>query len=155
MFREEKQDKMPLNTRKKSELQHLPHQRWTETEGPGSSETLGCYFGNRALGTIDFERPACPEIPWLGCSALAFSFPQPWMWVATPMKQVTQTYKKGVSSKCHTSTQPVSSRHLSGGMPNDGHRDRNILTVALSFLSEWQGDCVARHQGWESGAHFH
>lgn len=112
MFREERQDKMPMNTPQKSKLQHLPHQMWSEPEGPGSFETLGCYFGNQALGTIDFERPASPEIPWLGCSAIAFSFPQPWMWVATPMKQVTQKYNKGVSSRCRTSTQPVSSRHI-------------------------------------------
>lgn len=64
-----------------------------------------------------------PWDAWLGCSALAFSFSQPWMWVATPLKQVTQKYNKGVSSVCHTSAQPMSSRHLSGGVTNNGHWD--------------------------------
>lgn len=152
MFREDRPDKMPTNTPEKSKPQHLCHQMWSETEGPGSVERLGCYFGNQALATIDSERP---EAPGLGCGVLAFSSPQPWMWAATPKKQVTQKYNRGVPQEWHTFTQLVSSRHLSGGVPNNGHRDSNILTTALSFLAKWQEDCVASHRGWESGAHFH
>lgn len=155
LFREERPDKMPMKAPKKSELQHLSHQMWSETEGPGSFEALGCYFGNRSLGTIDLERPASPEVPGLGCSVLAFSFPQPWMWAATPMKQVTQKYNRGVASECHTSTQPGSS-HLvnrrcaqwwSQGLKHPYHD--SLLPFRV------KGDRVASHWGWESGAHFH